>query len=536
MSGLDRPLTPLRYLERSASVYPGKEAVIDGPRRFTYEQLAAAVTRTAHALRASGVDEGDRVIYLAANSAEMVMAHFAVPLARAVLVATNTRLAGPEIAYIAEHSGARLILADGEIAERHRDILAATGVELVILPDIEGNDATQEGATTWSQFLERGSNDPIPWTVDDETRTITLNYTSGTTGRPKGVMYSHRGAYLNSLGECLTQGFDRSTRYLWTLPLFHCNGWCCAWAVVAAGGTQVCLRAVRGDDLWRLVHEEGIDHLCGAPTVLSIMADAEEAAPLTTPLTVVTAGAPPSPTIIERLQGLNTEVIHVYGLTETYGPYGVCEWQDDWADLPPAEVAVKLARQGVGMVTAEEMRVVQTEGSDELVDVPSDGVTVGEIVMAGNGVMKGYFRDDAATAEAFRGGWFHSGDLGVRHPDGYVQLVDRAKDVVISGGENISTVEVEQAILRHEAVSEVAVIGIPDERWGERPMAYVVVRPGATVTSEELIAHTKSLLASYKVPKAVDITEDLPKTATGKIRKHELKAAAWEGRDSKIQG
>lgn len=537
MTGLDVPLTPLLFLHRAADSYPDKTALVDGPRRINYAEMATHVRRLATAVRASGVGSGQHVVYLASNSAELSIAHFGIPLAEAVLVATNTRLASSEIEYILDHCEAKLVCADYAVASLHQEMFARAGVELVILPELDGSQLSLDNATGYDEFLQRGSDEQIPLEVADETATITLNYTSGTTGRPKGVMYTHRGAYLNALAECHHQGFDKTTRYLWTLPMFHCNGWCSAWAVTAVGGTQVCLRAVRGDEIWRLIAEEKVDHMAGAPTVLTLMSRAPEAHRMETPLTVTTAGAAPSPTIINKFNELNCTVVHVYGLTEVYGPYTVCEPQPDWDGLPAEDLAVRMARQGIGMITACEARVVDTTAAEgNLVDVPSDGKTIGEIVMRGNTVMKGYYKDEQATEEAFAGGWFHSGDLGVRHPDGYVQLVDRAKDVVISGGENISTIEVEQALLSHPAVTEAAVIGVPDERWGEVPKAFVILAEGADASTEELIAHVKSRIASYKAPKAVDLAADLPKTATGKIRKNELKEAAWAGRESRIQG
>ncbi len=530
MTGLDVPLTPLRFLERAADVYPDKEAVIDGPRRITYGQIAAQATRLARAIQASGVQPGEHVVYVASNSAELIAAHFAVPLAGAVLVAINTRLSSPEIAYILEHCEAQLVIADSSLAEVHREVLSAYNAEVVILPEQDGSARTVAGGTAYDEFLERGSDEPLPWTVEDECATISLNYTSGTTGRPKGVMYTHRGAYLNALGQCLHQGFDSTTRYLWTLPMFHCNGWCSVWGITGMGGTHICLRAVRGPEIWRLIKAEQVDHLAGAPTVLSVMANSPEASPVSHPLTVATAGAPPSPTIIGTFNGLGTRLVHVYGLTETYGPYTVCEPQDAWAELDATQVSVRMARQGVGMVTACDVRVIQLDAADalgQLVDVPRDGTTVGEIVMSGNIVMKGYFRDEDATNDSFVGGWFHSGDLGVRHPDGYVQLVDRAKDIVISGGENISTIEIEQALVSHPAVAEAAVVGAPDEHWGERPVAYVVLNDGSTAQEAELIAHVKSQLAGFKAPGRIEMVEDLPKTSTGKIRKRLLKDREW---------
>jgi fatty-acyl-CoA synthase len=345
-------------------------------------------------------------------------------------------------------------------------------------------------------------------------------------------MYSHRGAYLNSLGEVLHSEHGPDSVYLWTLPMFHCNGWCTAWGVTAIGGRHVCLRAVRGDRIWQLLEQEKVTHLNGAPTVLTTLANAEEAHPLERPLVVTTAGAPPSPTTIAQCEGLNARVVHVYGLTETYGPYSLCQWQEGWEDLEVGERAALLSRQGVGMIHAERLRVVD----DEMNDVPADGETMGELVMRGNNVMKGYFEDEEATAEAFRGGWFHSGDLGVMHPDGYVELRDRAKDVVISGGENISTVEIEQALLTHEAVLDVAVIGVPDEKWGERPKAFVVLKPGTQADEQELIDYVRSIIAHYKAPKAVDFLDELPKTSTGKVPKFELRERERAGLESRING
>ena len=516
-------LTPLRFLERSAEVYPDKVAIVHGDRRTTYRDFAGEATRLARALQASGIEAGDRVAYLCPNIPELLIAHFAVPLAGAVLVAINTRLAGEEVRYICDHSGAKLLVVDSEL----RSIVAPvqdeleTVREIVTITDtaLEGEVAEAPDGPRYPDLLERGSDEPLAWTVEDELAAITINYTSGTTGKPKGVTYTHRGAYLNSLGEVLHSEHRSDSVYLWTLPMFHCNGWCTAWGVTAIGGRHVCLRAVRGDRIWELLEQEKVTHLNGAPTVLTIMAGAEEAHRLERPLVVTTAGAPPSPTTIARCERLNARVVHVYGLTETYGPYSVCQWQEGWEDLDVEERAALLSRQGLGMIQAERLRVVD----EEMNDVPADGETMGEIVMRGNNVMKGYFEDEEATAEAFRGGWFHSGDLGVMQPDGYVQLRDRAKDVVVSGGENISTVEIEQALLTHEAVLDAAVIGVPDEKWGERPKAFVVLRPGGQAGEQELIDHVRSLIARYKAPKAVEFLDELPKTSTGKVPKFELR-------------
>jgi fatty-acyl-CoA synthase len=512
-------LTPLHFLERTAEVFPDKTAIVDGERRIAYRDFAAEVTRVARGLQASGIRPGDRVAYLCPNIAEMLVAHFAVPLAGAVLVAVNTRLAPDEVRWICEHSGARLIVADAEL-------LASVPGELEVVA-VGGGDGT-----SYEELMERGSDEPLPWTVADELATISINYTSGTTGRPKGVMYSHRGAYLNALAEVVHSEHSAASVYLWTLPMFHCNGWCTPWGVTAIAGRHVCLRAVRGERIWELIEQEGVTHLNGAPTVLTAIAGAERARPLARPLVITTAAAPPSPTTIARLEGFGARIIHVYGLTETYGPYSVCEWQPGWEELGVEARAKLLSRQGVGMLTAERMRVVD----EHMNDVRADAETMGEVVMRGNNVMTGYFADEDATAEAFRGGWFHSGDLGVMHPDGYVELRDRAKDVVISGGENISTIEVEQAVGSHEAVLEAAVIGVPDERWGERPKAFVVLKPGCSAGEQELIDHCRARIARYKAPKAVEFVDALPRTSTGKVQKHQLREREWAGQAARIKG
>jgi fatty-acyl-CoA synthase len=513
------PLSPLRFLERSAEVFPDKLAVMCGERNLTYRELADETTRVARALIDSGVGPGDRVAYLCPNVAELLIAHFAVPLAGGVLVAINVRLAPREVAFICEHSGARLLVVDEELLTG-----GAQGENFGDLREtiVVGESASRDGAmprTSYREFQERGSLEPLAWGVADELQTISLNYTSGTTGVPKGVAYTHRGAYLNALGEIIHSEHSSASVYLWTLPMFHCNGWCTPWGVTAVGGTHVCLRAVRPDSVWRMIDEHGVTHMNGAPAVMSSIARAPEAHPLERPLVVTTAGAAPSPTLIAELERLGARVVHVYGLTEVYGPYSVCEWQPDWPQLPAEERARKLARQGVGMLTAERMRVVD----EQMQDVPPDGVTMGEIVMRGNDVMKGYFRDEDATANAFAGGWFHSGDLGVMHPDGYVELLDRAKDIVISGGENISTVEVEQTLLSHPAVADVAVIGVSDERWGERPKAFVLLAEGASADEQELIDHVRSRIARFKAPDTIEFLAELPRTSTGKVQKHDLR-------------
>ena len=537
-------LTPLSFLARSAGVYPDKTAIVHGAQRWTYAEFARDAQRLARGLRASGVEPGDRVACLLPNVPAMLHAHFGVPLAGAVLVAVNTRLSAEEVRYILDHSGASVLIVDSALMAAVDPIRESlqTVREVVVHVDAEGPDAGS-GPDGYVELLARGDDgEDLPWAVDDERGTISINYTSGTTGRPKGVQYHHRGAYLNSLGEIIQSYHDPATVYLWTLPMFHCNGWCTPWGITAIGGTHVCLREVRGDAIWALIGEHRVTHLNGAPTVVTTIMNAAEARTLDYALVITTAGAPPSPTTILEMERMGFRIVHVYGLTETYGPYTVCQWQDAWASLSDTERAKLQSRQGVGMIQTDAVRVVEVlpeeydVGSVQLVDVPADGTTMGEIVMHGNNVMSGNYRDDDATAKAFAGGWYHSGDLGVMHPDGYVELRDRAKDVIISGGENISTVEVEQAVLSHAAVLEAAVVGVPDERWGERPKAFVVLRQGRTVEPEEIIEHVKTAIARYKAPREVEVVAELPKTSTGKIQKFELRAKEWGGQERQIRG
>ena len=535
-------LTPLSFLERSARVFPEKLAVVYGERRMTYRQLADAVTQVAHALRASGIQPGDRVAYMMPNLPEMLVAQFAVPLAGAVLVSVNTRLSDEEIAYILDHSGAKVLVTDSAFlpAVASAVLNVATVTEVVVLEDSETGETADPKAVSllgarlvgYSEFARRHSGEAFEWAVEDELAPISINYTSGTTGKPKGVVYTHRGAYLNCFGEIVHSSFDQDSVYLWTLPMFHANGWCTPWAVTGVGGTHVCLREVRGEVIWDLIRRHRVTHLNGAPTVVTTIMNAPEAGRLDYSLLITTAGAPPSPTTILQMEQMGFRIVHVYGLTETYGPYSVCQSQPGWASLEPQERAALQARQGVSMIQAERLRVVD----ERMKDVPNDGLTMGEILLRGNSVMAGYYRDPEGTEEAFHGGWFHSGDLGVMHPDGYVELRDRAKDVVISGGENISTIEVEQALMSHPAVLEVAVIGVPDEKWGERPKAFVVLKEGAQVTEDELIEHVKVKIARYKAPRGVDFLLELPKTSTGKIQKFALRDAEWAGKALRVQG
>jgi fatty-acyl-CoA synthase len=525
-------LTPLLLLERAATALPGRCAISHGERQLSYKEMAAEATRLAHALQASGIQPGERVAYLCPNTPEMLIAHFGAPLAHAVLVAINTRLSWHEVEYILNHSGARVLFVDtglmGTVAPFHDRL--ETVEEIVAIDDAGIAPAFE--CTAYAAFMARGSDEPLPWRVDDEDRIVSINYTSGTTGRPKGVMYSHRGAYLNALGETIHSRHTVDTVYLWTLPMFHCNGWCTTWAVTGIGGTHVCLRAVEPGEVWRLIRAEGVTHLNAAPTVLIMLANHPDAAPVEKTLTVTTAGAPPSPTLIGQLERLNMQVVHFYGLTETYGPFTVCEWQHEWNGVDGMGRARLLARQGVSFAVSDPIRVVD-EGMN---DVPRDGQTLGEVVMQGNIVMAGYYNDPEATAEAFRGGWFHSGDIGVWHPDGYIDLRDRKKDVIISGGENISTIEVEQAIASHPAVLECAVVSMPHETWGERPKAFVIRKDGQTAGERELIEHVREQLAHFKAPDAVEFVAELPKTATGKIQKFVLREREWAGYEARIYG
>jgi fatty-acyl-CoA synthase len=445
-SGVSRTeLDPTSFLARSASVHPDRVAVVDGTRRWTYAELFERTNRLASSLRARGLERHDRVAALCPNIPALLELHHAVPAAGAVLVAINFRLSAGEIRYILEHSGARMLFVDAELAPLVVDPPA--GLEIVVVED--------GGASgPYERMIDAGAGAGVPSWLLDEEEPIAIDYTSGTTGKPKGVVYTYRGAYLNALGEVIEAELGHHPVYLWTLPMFHCNGWCFPWAVTAAGGTHVCLRRLEPAAIWRLLREEGVTHYNGSPTVQTMLVDHPAAARLERPVTAMVAAAPPSPTLLARLEALNIRVVHVYGLTETYGPHTVCVWQDEWGSLAADDRARLLARQGHGYTIADEVRVVD----DEMGDVPRDAATMGEVLMRGNNVMAGYFADPAATENAFRGGWFHSGDLAVWHPDGAIELRDRGKDVIISGGENISSIEVEQAICAHPAVLEASVV------------------------------------------------------------------------------
>jgi fatty-acyl-CoA synthase len=511
----DAPLTPLSFLERSADVWADRPAVVDGDRAWTYAEHHERVRRVAAALRTElGIRRGDRVAALLPNVAALLELHYAVPGAGAVLVPLNTRLAAPEYAHILEHSGASLVVA----AESLRAPLEAALERL--------GDRTPRVLWAGEEY-ERLIGAATPAALErpsDERVLLSLNYTSGTTGLPKGVMTSHRGAYLHSLGVVAEAGLSARSVYLWTLPMFHCNGWAYTWAVTATGARHTCLPAVDPAAIWRALHGEGVTHACAAPTVITMLLGADEASPCREPVRIFVGGSPPSPALLERAAQLNIDVTHLYGLTETYGPIAVCAWNPAWDELPVEEQARLRARQGVGTIVSERLRVVDAE----MRDVPRDGATLGEVVMRGNNVMLGYYRDEEATRAAFAGGWFHSGDLAVVHPDGYVELRDRLKDVVISGGENIATIEVEQALVAHAAIAEAAVVGQPDEKWGEVPVAFVTARGDESFDPEEVKDFLRGRLARYKVPKRIAVVDELPKTGTGKIQKFVLRERARE--------
>jgi len=527
-------LTPLALFERSVRVFPDQLAVVYGDTRATWAEFAEQVGRFAGALERAGVGPGDRVAVLAPNVPIALAAHFAVSRVRGVLVMINTRLAAGEIAYILDHSGAKIVLVDPELAPRILEAeatLASKPLFVNVEDPLGGALGTPLPGPRFEDFVD-GAPVLSPGTaIDDELRVISINYTSGTTGRPKGVMYTHRGAMLNALGEMHVHRLERSSAFLWTLPLFHCNGWCFPWAVTGAAGRHVMLRSLDPARIFELLEQERITHLCGAPTVLLMLAEAKPARAVRfdPPIRAATGGSPPSPTLLGRMEELGIAVTHLYGLTETYGPHVYCEPQPGWERLTVAGRAAQMARQGVPYPLATHLRVVDSE----LRDVPADGQSMGEVVMRGNNVMLGYYRDPEATQAAFAGGWFHSGDLGVMHPDGYIELRDRKKDIIISGGENISTIEVEHTLVMHPAVLECAVVAMPHEKWGEVPKAFVALRPGMQVSERELVDFCREHLAHFKCPKAIEFTE-LPKTSTGKIQKFRLREKEWAGRDKRI--
>jgi fatty-acyl-CoA synthase len=515
------PLTPLSFLVRAAAVYPDKPAVIHADQVFTYAQLFQRCRRLAGALRRRGIGKGDTVSVMAPNVPAMLEAHYGVAMAGAVLNALNYRLDAKTIAFIFDHAETKLLITDREFSATIKEALALAVRKPIVVdiddPSFAGGEKL--GETDYETFLASSADGD--WTMpDDEWRACSLNYTSGTTGNPKGVVYHHRGAFLNAIGDVMYFGLSPETVYLWTLPMFHCNGWCYTWAVTAACGTHVCLRRIEPALIFALIEKRRVTHLCGAPIVLNLLAYATGSGPrrLDHPVKVMTGGAAPPSTIIANMERLGFTVTHGYGLTETYGPATISFEQDDWTE---AERTSRIARQGMEVVTLAGARVVDPN----LHEVPADGATIGEIALRANTVMKGYLKNPKATAEAFAGGWFHTGDLAVRHPDGYIEIKDRAKDIIISGGENISSLEVEEALYKHPAVMEAAVVARPDEKWGETPCAFVALKPDAAATGDDIIDFCRANLAHFKAPRTV-VFGALPKTSTGKIQKYLLRERA----------
>jgi len=521
------PLSPLTFIERAASVYPQRCAVIYGETRHSWQETYRRCRRLADALRRQGVTAEDTVALMLPNVPAMYEAHFAIPMAGAVIHAINIRLDAEAIAFQLEHGGARVLLTDTEYAVTVAAALEKLAEKPLVIDvrDPAVGEGERIGEMEYEDFLATGDAD-FAWELPpDEWRAIALGYTSGTTGNPKGVVTHHRGAYLNAVSNTLAWDMGVHPVYLWTLPMFHCNGWCFPWTIAALNGTSVCLREVRDTAIFDAIGRHGVTHLCGAPVVMNLMANAGEELTKTVdrPVNVMTAGAAPPPSILEAMAGLNFRVTHTYGLTEVYGPATVCSWHEDWDQLPMSDQSRLKARQGVRYPMLEELIVADPE---TLEPVPSDGETIGEILFRGNIVMKGYLKNPAATAEAFAGGYFHSGDLAVRHPDGYVEIKDRAKDVIISGGENISSIEIETVLYRHPAVLEAAVTAMPDEKWGETPCAFVDLRDDAgTVREQEIIDFCRDNMAHFKAPRRV-VFGPLPKTSTGKVRKFELRQKA----------
>ena len=519
-------LTPLDYLERAATAYPDKIAVIHGDLRRTYGDMYRRTRQLASALAARGLGLGDTVSIMAPNTPGMLEAHYGVPMAGCVLNALNTRLDASAIAFILDHGESKLVLVDKELAPVVEEAVSLSERKppVIWIDDALAEGGKALGEMEYEDLLATGDPD-YEWTWPaDEWQALALNYTSGTTGNPKGVVFHHRGAYMNAMGNAIAFQLDRETRYLWTLPMFHCNGWTYTWGVTAVCGTHVCLRKVDPTLIFKLIAIHKVTHMCGAPIVLTMLIHAPEETKtaFTHQVWIATGGAAPQSSTISGMEQMGFSVVHLYGLTETYGPSTICAWPPEWDDLDLEAKARRMARQGVWYPTLEGMRVVDP---DTLQDVPKDGQTIGELWLRGNTVMKGYLKNRAATEEALGQGWFRSGDLAVLHPDGYAEMKDRSKDIIISGGENISSLEVEDVLYRHPKIMEAAVVAKTDEKWGETPCAFVTPKPGAELTAEEVIAFCRENMARFKAPKTV-VFCDLPKTSTGKIQKFVLREQA----------
>ncbi|WP_051218779.1 acyl-CoA synthetase [Oceanobacter kriegii] len=527
------PLTPISFLERAVFVYPEHIALVHGELRQNWADTWQRCRRLASALRQRGVGEGDTVSIIAPNTPAHFEAHFGVPMSGATLNSINTRLDAPAIAFILQHAETKVLLVDCElhpVVEKALHMLHQPPL-VVDINDPLAVEGKAIGQLDYEALLAEGDPEAPYHLPTDEWQAISLNYTSGTTGDPKGVVYHHRGAYLNAASNAMSWNMPGHATYLWTLPMFHCNGWCFPWTMAAIAGTSVCLRAVRGDDIVKLIVNEKADHLCGAPIVLSMIAGVDKALldGLRHTVKVMTAGAPPPASVIQKMEELGFDVTQVYGLTETYGPCVVSAWKDQWNDLSMSERASLKARQGVRVPMQEGLMVVNP---DTMEPVSRNGQEIGEIVMRGNIVMKGYLKNPHTTEKSFEGGWFHSGDLAVWHPDGYVEIKDRSKDIIISGGENISSIEVEEALFRHPDIEDAAVVARPDERWGEVPCAIVKVRDGVTLTEAEIVAYCRSSMAHFKAPKRV-LFGTLPRTSTGKVQKFLLRE--WAKEDATVE-